>query len=275
MSGIDFEGEHAPIMLTERGDFNRLLFSGPPGKEKPMPAPRKTILIGLIALIVALASVRRRTGAGPSQAPSPAGGAAAPQTAKAPLTVAEATNYAATSRYADVMAFIREIQKKSPYLRVETLCRSAEGRDVPLVIIGNPLPASPLDARTREEGRRLHPGQHPRRRGRGQGSVPHDDPGHPPPGQAALPRQARPARRADLQRRREREDRPQQPPPAARPRAGRGRADQRPEPRPQPGRDQAREPRGRRPRDQRPQPLGSRSSSSTATPRTAPGTSRP
>jgi hypothetical protein len=45
------------------------------------------------------------------------------------------------------MAFIREIQKKSPYLRIETLCRSAEGREVPLVIIGNPLPASPLDAR--------------------------------------------------------------------------------------------------------------------------------
>ena len=47
------------------------------------------------------------------------------------------------------MTFIREIQKLSPYLRVETLCRSAEGRDVPLVIIGNPLPASPLDAARR------------------------------------------------------------------------------------------------------------------------------
>jgi Zinc carboxypeptidase len=66
---------------------------------------------------------------------------------KAPLTVAEATNYDATSRYADVMAFIHELQKQSPLLRVETLCRSAEGRDVPLLILGNPVPASPLDLR--------------------------------------------------------------------------------------------------------------------------------
>jgi len=64
-----------------------------------------------------------------------------------PLTVAEATNYAATSRYADVMNFILEVQKLSPLLRVETLCRSAEGRDVPLLIIGNPVPASPIEPR--------------------------------------------------------------------------------------------------------------------------------
>jgi hypothetical protein len=66
---------------------------------------------------------------------------------KQPLTVAEATNFEATSRYADVMNFIRELQKVSPYIRVETLCRSAEGRDVPLLVIGNPLPASTFDPR--------------------------------------------------------------------------------------------------------------------------------
>jgi hypothetical protein len=66
---------------------------------------------------------------------------------KQPLTVAEATNYAATSRFADVMGFIREIQRQSPFIRVETLCRSAEGRDVPLVIIGNPVPTSPWEPR--------------------------------------------------------------------------------------------------------------------------------
>ena len=69
------------------------------------------------------------------------------QVQKQPLTVAEATNYAATSRYADVMNFIREMQKQSPLLRVETLCRSAEGRDVPLLVLGNPVPASPLEPR--------------------------------------------------------------------------------------------------------------------------------
>ena len=60
------------------------------------------------------------------------------QAPKSPLTVAEATNYDATSRYADVMAFIRELQKQSPLLRVETLCRSAEGRDVPLLVTAPP-----------------------------------------------------------------------------------------------------------------------------------------
>ncbi|HEX2694820.1 MAG TPA: hypothetical protein VHP61_03650, partial [Acidobacteriota bacterium] len=56
---------------------------------------------------------------------------AAPAAAAArqePRTVAESTNYAATSRYADVMAFIHKLQRLSPLVRVETLCESTEGR---------------------------------------------------------------------------------------------------------------------------------------------------
>ncbi len=63
------------------------------------------------------------------------------------LTVAEATDYKQTSLHADVVRFIRELQKISPLLRVETLCISTEGKDVPLVIVGSPLPASPLEPR--------------------------------------------------------------------------------------------------------------------------------
>ncbi len=62
-----------------------------------------------------------------------------------PLTVAEASGYTRTSLYTDVMNFIENLQLKTPYLRVETICKSAEGRDVPLLVIGRPLPASPLD----------------------------------------------------------------------------------------------------------------------------------
>lgn len=62
-----------------------------------------------------------------------------------PLTVAESSNFASTSRYADVMNFIQELQKQSPLIRVETLCISAEGRDVPLLVIGKPLPSSPFE----------------------------------------------------------------------------------------------------------------------------------
>ena len=58
-----------------------------------------------------------------------------------PLTVAERSEFKATSRHADVMDFIRKLQALSPYLRVETMAVSTEGRNVPLLIIGNPLPS--------------------------------------------------------------------------------------------------------------------------------------
>ena len=61
-----------------------------------------------------------------------------------PQTIAEATGYKATSRHADVMAFIREIQRTSPLVRVEILCTSPEGREVPLLVVGKPAPLSPF-----------------------------------------------------------------------------------------------------------------------------------
>lgn len=65
-------------------------------------------------------------------------------TKQQPLTVAEASNFTATSRFKDVIKFIRELQSQSPLIRVETLCVSSEGRNVPLLIIGQPVPTSPL-----------------------------------------------------------------------------------------------------------------------------------
>jgi len=62
-----------------------------------------------------------------------------------PVTVAEASNFTATSRHSDVMDFIRQLQQQSSLLRVETLCTSAEGRQVPLLVIGEPVPSSPAD----------------------------------------------------------------------------------------------------------------------------------
>jgi dipeptidyl-peptidase 4 len=61
-----------------------------------------------------------------------------------PKTVAESTEYTATSRHADVLAFIRDLQRLSPLVRVETLCTSTEGREVPLLVVGKPAPATPL-----------------------------------------------------------------------------------------------------------------------------------
>jgi len=61
-----------------------------------------------------------------------------------PKTIAESTEYAATSTYADVMAFVRELQKLSPLIHVEWICTSAEGKPVPLLVIGKPAPLEPL-----------------------------------------------------------------------------------------------------------------------------------
>jgi hypothetical protein len=64
-----------------------------------------------------------------------------------PLTVAEMSTFASTSRYEDVIEFVRKLRQLTPYLRVERLCTSTEGREVPLLVIGKPLPASPQDLR--------------------------------------------------------------------------------------------------------------------------------
>lgn len=68
-------------------------------------------------------------------------------TATAPLTRPEASRYEATSSLQDVMDFLRQLQSQSPYLRIENLVVTAEGRQVPLVIAGNPLPQSAAEAR--------------------------------------------------------------------------------------------------------------------------------
>ncbi len=60
-------------------------------------------------------------------------------------TVAEKSGFKSTSDYHDVMAFIDQLKKSSRFIREETLAVTTEGRDVPLLIIGNPLPKSPQD----------------------------------------------------------------------------------------------------------------------------------
>jgi hypothetical protein len=64
-----------------------------------------------------------------------------------PMTVAETSAFKATSRHADVMRFIAELQRQSPLIRIETMATSTEGRELPLIIIGDPVPSSPADLR--------------------------------------------------------------------------------------------------------------------------------
>jgi hypothetical protein len=66
---------------------------------------------------------------------------------EAPLTTAERSGFAETSRHADVLAFIAELQRLSPRVRVERLATTAEGRELPMLVLGDPVPASPADLR--------------------------------------------------------------------------------------------------------------------------------
>jgi len=58
-------------------------------------------------------------------------------------TTAEKSGFKSTSVYNDVMTCIDKLKKSSKFIRVESIAQSAEGRAVPLLIIGNPLPKSP------------------------------------------------------------------------------------------------------------------------------------
>jgi dipeptidyl-peptidase-4 len=61
------------------------------------------------------------------------------------LTIAEKSDYKSTSDYEDVKNFIDQLKKSSSIIRIENIATSVEGREIPLMIIGNPLPKSPKD----------------------------------------------------------------------------------------------------------------------------------
>jgi len=70
-----------------------------------------------------------------------------PLQAQHPLTAAEKSNFTQTSLYAEVIDFIASLQHKSPFIKVEILAISTEGRNIPLMILGKPAPSSPLALR--------------------------------------------------------------------------------------------------------------------------------
>ncbi|MEW6209669.1 MAG: M14 family metallopeptidase [Acidobacteriota bacterium] len=59
---------------------------------------------------------------------------------------AERSNYTETSRYADVIEFINELQKLNPSVKVESFATTNEGRELPLVILSRPAVSSPREA---------------------------------------------------------------------------------------------------------------------------------
>ena len=49
------------------------------------------------------------------------------------LTVAEKSDFKSTSDFSDVVTFIDKLKAFSPFISVETIATSAEGRDIPLM----------------------------------------------------------------------------------------------------------------------------------------------
>jgi hypothetical protein len=62
------------------------------------------------------------------------------------LTVAEASNFTATSRHAEVVDYCERLAKLSPLVRLGELGKSGEGRKLPLVILADPPVSTPEEA---------------------------------------------------------------------------------------------------------------------------------
>ena len=67
-----------------------------------------------------------------------------------PLTHAERTKFTETSRYADVLQFIDSLKVLGAKMHVGSIGKTTEGRDIPFVVVSNPLVTTP------EEAKRLH-----------------------------------------------------------------------------------------------------------------------
>ena len=64
-------------------------------------------------------------------------------TAATPQTRAEQTSYEETSRYDQVRMFIDALARQTPRVRVEVFGKSEEGRDLPLLVVGDPPVLAP------------------------------------------------------------------------------------------------------------------------------------
>ncbi|MEW6652471.1 MAG: M14 family metallopeptidase [Bacteroidota bacterium] len=61
------------------------------------------------------------------------------------LTVAEKSSFESTSRYQDVINFFKQLKKISGGFRIDYIGTSTNGLDIPLIVMGKPLPKSDID----------------------------------------------------------------------------------------------------------------------------------
>src|SRR4051812_42971559 len=63
-----------------------------------------------------------------------------------PLTVAEKSQYHATSHHAEVIEFCAQLARESSFVRLGDLGKSVEDRKLPLIILADPPIATPEEA---------------------------------------------------------------------------------------------------------------------------------
>ncbi len=102
----------------------------------------------------ALSSLAIAAGHYPGASPGTLAGTETPPDA-ALLTVAEASEFRATARHADVVALLDRLAAASPLARRAELGTSGEGRSLPMLILSDPPVATAAEARAlaREQGR--------------------------------------------------------------------------------------------------------------------------
>jgi hypothetical protein len=66
-----------------------------------------------------------------------------------PQTVAETSNFARTSRYDDVQAFLETLAAQSPLVHLDAIGTTQEGRSIPLAILADPPVRKPEDVKNR------------------------------------------------------------------------------------------------------------------------------
>lgn len=64
------------------------------------------------------------------------------------LTVAETTDYTQTSDYAEVMEMVQRLDESSEYIRIENIAQTTEGKDVPMLVIANPMISNPSELKS-------------------------------------------------------------------------------------------------------------------------------
>ena len=61
------------------------------------------------------------------------------------LTIAEKSDFKSTATFDDVIQFIDKLKTQSKHIKVETLAVSEMGKEIPLLMLANPMPESPKE----------------------------------------------------------------------------------------------------------------------------------